>query len=52
MTILTQQLFRAVKQMILDTKQAKLKAVSEALFGPEAKSAMDLESRLQSVFKD
>lgn len=53
MTILTQQLFRDVHATILETKRAKLDQVCSALFGPTPdKCAIDLESRLQTVFKD
>lgn len=51
MTILTQQLFRDVQQLLVETKKKKLAEVGLVLFG-KADCTSDLEARLSTVFRE
>lgn len=51
MTVLTQQLFKDVRALIIDTKRLKLEQLSAVLFGA-SETSPELEQRLQTVFKD
>lgn len=51
MTVLTQQLFKDVRALIIDTKRHKLEQLATVLFGT-SETSPELEQRLQTVFKD
>lgn len=51
MTILTQQLFRDVQWLLIETKKKKLGEIATVLFG-KAESTQDLEVRLSSIFRE